>query len=266
LIQKGITVAQVARVNKHFTEAGIMVHAYLMYGFPTQTVQETIDSLEMVRQLFKEGILQSAFWHLFTMTAHSPVGIDPGKYQVQKITEATGRFANNDIAHIDPAGGDHEIFSFGLKKSLFNFMHGLGLEDPLQKWFEFKIPKPSVPASYIADAVNQFDGSSAKPSAKILWLGKNISAEYFTQSKKGNTREMVSLAFAGKKANQEIKVNRQQGDWLASILPQLAITNTRSLTLKEVKDSYEAAGLDDFELFWDNKPVTNLNKMGLLRL
>ena len=72
LIQKGITVAQVARVNKHFTEAGIMVHAYLMYGFPTQTAQETIDSLEMVRQLFAAGVLQSAFWHQFAMTAHSP--------------------------------------------------------------------------------------------------------------------------------------------------------------------------------------------------
>ena len=52
LIDKGITVAQVAKVNQHFTDAGIMVHAYLMYGFPTQTDQETIDSLEMVRQLF----------------------------------------------------------------------------------------------------------------------------------------------------------------------------------------------------------------------
>jgi radical SAM superfamily enzyme YgiQ (UPF0313 family) len=28
LIDKGITVSQVAKVNRHFTEAGIMVHAY----------------------------------------------------------------------------------------------------------------------------------------------------------------------------------------------------------------------------------------------
>ncbi|MBC7868075.1 MAG: radical SAM protein, partial [Gloeobacteraceae cyanobacterium ES-bin-316] len=90
LIEKGITVSQVARVNKHFTEAGIMVHAYLMYGFPTQTAQETIDSLEMVRQLFKAGILQSAFWHQFAMTAHSPVGLNPEKYKVVKETEAIG--------------------------------------------------------------------------------------------------------------------------------------------------------------------------------
>jgi hypothetical protein len=80
LIEKGVTVAQVARVNKYFTDAGIMVHAYLMYGFPTQTAQETIDSLEMVRQLFKTGVLQSAFWHQFAMTAHSPVGMNPEFY------------------------------------------------------------------------------------------------------------------------------------------------------------------------------------------
>ena len=88
LIQKGITVAQVAKVSQRFNDAGIMVHAYLMYGFPTQTVQETVDSLEMIRQFFETGILKSAFWHLFTMTAHSPVGLAPDKYKVKKVSEA----------------------------------------------------------------------------------------------------------------------------------------------------------------------------------
>ncbi len=111
-----------------------------MYGFPTQTAQETIDSLEMVRQMFKTGILQSAFWHLFTMTAHSPVGLEPEKYKVKRVTEAVGTFANNDLEHIDESGADHEQFAFGLKKSLFNFMHGVCLDDPLQNWFEAKVP------------------------------------------------------------------------------------------------------------------------------
>jgi hypothetical protein len=31
-------------------------------------------------------------------------------------------------------------------------------------------------------------------------------------------------------------------------------------------DSYNAAGLEDFELFWDNKPVNTLYKAGLLML
>ncbi|NQZ76829.1 MAG: radical SAM protein, partial [Ekhidna sp.] len=63
LIDKGVTVEQVAKVTDNFTRSGIMVHAYLMYGYPTQTIQETIDSLEMVKQLFELGIIQSGFWH-----------------------------------------------------------------------------------------------------------------------------------------------------------------------------------------------------------
>ena len=266
LIQKGITVAQVARVNKHFTDAGIMVHAYLMYGFPTQTAQETIDSLEMVRQLFKGGILQSAFWHLFTMTAHSPVGMDPGKFNVSKVSEAPGSFANNDLEHIDPIGGDHERFSYGLKKSLFNYMHGIGLDEPLQKWFDFKVPRTTVHPDYITNELSDEDLSLSKPSSKIIWLGKNTGVEYFTQSKKGNSREMVNLSFTGKKITMQIKVARRQGDWLTSMLPKLSVDNKRIYTVQELKINYEAAGLEDFELFWDNKPVSSLHKVGLLQL
>ena len=67
-----------------------------MYGYPTQTEQETIDSLEMVRQMFEMGILQSGFWHQFAMTAHSPVGKNPEEFGVvPHLKEIT--FANNDI-------------------------------------------------------------------------------------------------------------------------------------------------------------------------
>lgn len=266
LIRKGITVSQVARVNKHFTEAGIMVHAYLMYGFPTQTAQETIDSLEMVRQMFKLGILQSAFWHQFTMTAHSPVGLDPEKYSVQRVTDAMGSFANNDIEHLDPTGADHPAFGYGLAMSLLNYMHGTHLDDPLQKWFDFPVPKTSVPRDYIAKALEESETAPAKTSSRIIWLGRFTGKEDFTQSKKGNTREMTALSFTTKKDTHQIKINRDQGDWLASMLEKLSIRNTKTHTLQEVKESYEAAGLEDFELFWDNKPVTNLYKYGLLRL
>lgn len=266
LIQKGITVSQVARVNRNFTEAGIMVHAYLMYGFPTQTAQETIDSLEMIRQMFKTGILQSAFWHQFTMTAHSPVGMQPELFKVQKETTLTGSFANNDIAHIDPIGADHETFSFGLKKSLLNYMHGLCLDDPLSKWFEFKTPKTKIPPEYISDALKEEEPLLFKPSAKIVWLGKKPVKEDFIKSKKGNQWEMVSLRFQTKKETHTIQVDKKQGDWLAHMLQKLSVENLKTYTLQEVKDDYDAAGLEDFELFWDNKPVSAMNKIGLLRL
>jgi radical SAM superfamily enzyme YgiQ (UPF0313 family) len=271
LIQKGITVAQVAKVNRNFTEAGIMVHAYLMYGFPTQTAQETIDSLEMVRQMFKAGILQSAFWHLFTMTAHSPVGMDPKKYKVRKETTAIGSFANNDIVHIDPTGTDHEAFSFGLKKSLLNYMHGIGLNEPLQKWFDpasmgLKIPKTTVSPDYILNAIKEDELQVFKPAAKIVWLGNKTASDYFTQSKKGNTREIASISFITKKETHKIQVLKNQGDWFTAMLKKLSIDNIKTYTLQEVKDDFEAAGLEDFELFWDNKPVSTMKRFGLLSL
>ena len=267
LIDKGITVSQVARVNRHFTEAGIMVHAYLMYGFPTQTAQETIDSLEMVRQLFKAGVLQSAFWHQFAMTAHSPVGLNPEKYKVVKETEAIGTFANNDIVHHDPTGADHDAFSFGLKKSLFNYMHQLGLEDPLHKWFDFKIPKTTVPSNYIEDALNNADELSFKSTAKVVWLGKHPSVEYFTQSKKGMQREMATLTFITKTATQQVQILKTQADWLIPTLEKISVNNLKTFTVKELMEDYEAStSLDDFELFWDNKPMNSIWKVGLLRL
>jgi hypothetical protein len=265
LIQKGITVAQVAVVNRNFTEAGIMVHAYLMYGFPTQTAQETIDSLEMVRQMFRLGILQSAYWHQFAMTAHSPVGMNPEKYKVQRVTEAVGTFANNDVEHVDPTGAAHESFSFGLKKSLLNYMHGICLDDPLQKWFEQKVPKTKVPPDFIANAVNELEALLYKPTAKVVWLGKMPQKEYFVQSKKGNQRDMVSLTFVSKKDTQQVSVEKARGEWLVQMLEELHISKPITMQLQQVKDSYEAAGLEDFELFWDNKPVNTLYKFGLLR-
>jgi hypothetical protein len=266
LIQKGITVAQVAKVNKHFTEAGIMVHAYLMYGFPTQTAQETIDSLEMVRQMFATGILQSAYWHQFAMTAHSPVGLEPAKFGVKKENESIGTFANNDIVHIDETGAEHEMFSFGLKKSLLNYMHGAMFDEPLHKWFEFKTPKTTIAPDHIEKIVAEEEYNSNKPTAKVVYLGKKPTIEISTKSKKGNTWEVASLTFQSRRETVNVKVDKEQGLWLAEILEQLSIDNVKTWTLQEVMNSYEAAGLEDFELFWDNKPVSGLYKVGLLVL
>ena len=266
LIQKGITVAQVAKVNKHFTEAGIMVHAYLMYGFPTQTAQETIDSLEMVRQLFETGILQSAFWHLFTMTAHSPVGLHPENFSVQKRSSSIGTFANNDIEHIDPTGTDHESFGYGLKKSLLNYMQGSCFDYPLQNWFEQKVPKTKVAPDYIIKAIEEAEMINSNPAAKVVWLGNQPKTETIIKSKKGNRWELLSLSFETKKETIRIKVDAAQGAWFTAILQNLSVFNPKILTLQEVKADYENAGLEDFELFWDNKPVNTLFKAGLLQL
>lgn len=264
LIQKGVTVAQVAKVARNFTESGIMVHAYLMYGFPTQTAQETIDSLEMVRQMFEQGILQSGFWHQFALTAHSPVGMNPDAYKIKKDTNEIGTFANNDIAYKDLLGTEHEDFSFGLKKSLFNFMHGIGFEFPLQHWFEKKIPRTKIPKNYIENAVNEFEDAFVKPSTKIIWLGKPPHIHYNVKQKKGNTFEMATLTFYDKKETFQIEVNKAQGEWLREILPQLSPQSGKVYTFQELKLHYEKADLSEFELFWYNKAVNKLREFGLI--
>jgi hypothetical protein len=265
LIQKGITVAQVAKVSKHFSEAGIMVHAYLMYGFPTQTVQETIDSLEMVRQLFETEVLQSAFWHLFTMTAHSPVGLAPEKFSVKKVSDQIGTFANNDIAHIDPTGADHELFGFGLKKALFNYMHGNCFEFPLQKWFDFKVPNTTIAPHFIQKAINEPDLNTSI-NYKVIWLGVLPHITIVQKSKKGNKWEEMTMEFQSNKNAITINVASDKGAWLLKLLSELNIQNSNGLLLADIKNSYTLAGLNDFELFWDNKPVTHLSKAGLLRV
>ena len=265
LIQKGITVAQVAKVSKHFSEAGIMVHAYLMYGFPTQTVQETIDSLEMVRQLFETEVLQSAFWHLFTMTAHSPVGLAPEKFLVKKVSDEIGTFANNDIAHTDPTGADHELFGFGLKKALFNYMHGNCFEFPLQKWFDFKVPNTTIAPHFIQKAITEPDLNTST-HYKVIWLGVLPSTTIIQKSKKGNKWEEMTMEFQSNKNAFTINVASDKGAWLLKLLSEINIQNSNGLLLTDVKNSYTQAGLSDFELFWDNKPVTHLSKAGLLRV
>ena len=265
LIDKGVTVEQVAKVTRNFTEAGIMVHAYLMYGYPTQTIQETVDSLEMVRQLFEAGVLQSGFWHQFALTAHSPVGLYPEKFGVTKKTEMIGTFANNDIEYTDSTGINHDKFSFGLKKSLFNFMHGICFDYELQDWFDFKIPKTKIHPDFIFNALEEQNDFNTKPNAKVVWLGGKPSASLFTKSKKGRSWEMMSLTFHDKKESFDIQTSKEEGEWLISILSKIAVSGSKNYTFQEVKNDFETE-LEDFELFWYSKPVNTLREFGLLVL
>ncbi|MBB5019041.1 hypothetical protein HNQ59_002339 [Chitinivorax tropicus] len=153
LMKKGVSVDQVARVTSAFTEAGILVHAYLMYGFPTQTVQDTVDALEYVRQLFEAGCIQSGFFHRFVCTVHSPVGQSPEEYGVTLLPLPEISFAKNDVGFIDPTGVDHDRLGKALNKALYNYMHGIGLDQDVRRWFDERVPKPQVPKHFISRAL-----------------------------------------------------------------------------------------------------------------
>ncbi|MCZ2721895.1 B12-binding domain-containing radical SAM protein [Marinomonas sp. 15G1-11] len=154
LMKKGVSVEQVARVTKAFSDADILVHSYLMYGFPTQTEQETIDALEMVRQMMKEGCFQSAFWHRFAATVHSPIGVNPEEFGITLADRPNILFAENDVDFTDSTGTDHGMLGEGLRKALYNYMHGIGFDQPMGFWFEQPVKTTLVKKELISRAVN----------------------------------------------------------------------------------------------------------------
>ncbi len=262
LMEKGVTIAQVARVTDGFTQAGIMVHAYLMYGFPTETAQETVDSLEIVRQLFQAGIVQSGYWHRFSMTAHSPVGKNPAKYKVAAIGPEPGPFAWNDLWHDDPTGTDHEAFGPGLAKALYNYMHGVALPEPLSFWFDFRIPKTTVPRQLIQKALQEpVKPDFAKQNLRLFWLGN--APELLPLDTRPGAR--ATLTFYEQAEDFELKTTPAIGQWLTELLTRLSTDYDTKFLLKEAAATFPVGGLS-FEQFLQSPAWLLLREKGLLVL
>ena len=234
-----------------------------MYGFPTQTKQETIDSLEMVRQMFELGILQSGFWHQFAMTAHSPVGLNPEKYDVINHSTTLGTFANNDMIHEEKSGLIHDQFSYGLKKSLFNYMHGVGFELPLNEWFDFKVPKTSIKSNHIETVLNTEVFTTHKPTQKVVWLASLPTVEIVTKTKKGKTFENALIQFHTKQSFTEVVVEKEIGIWLIEFI-QFLKESPKSVSYQTMKTNFEEHLSEDFELFIYSKSAEKLKENALL--
>ncbi len=259
LMEKGVSIEQVAQVTNAFTEAGIMVHAYLMYGFPTQTEQETIDSLEVVRQLFLNGCIQSGFWHRFSMTAHSPVGLNPEKYGVHLIGPEKGGFAWNDLQHDDPQGCYHADFSEGLNKAIYNYMHGIGVEDDVREWFDFETPETTHPEWMIEEALQRPDKKDLNRWEDCLvWLGQGLELE----KKKGKQRLWIYAV-----DKEECVVgNGQELQFLVEQLPLLSPKKFQGDTLKAFASSFEKSTGGEFVKFLKSDAWRALRRSGLLLL
>lgn len=144
LMDKGVTIRQTVEACRHLRDAGIMVHTYLMYGFPTETLQESVDALETVRRMFDEGIVQSAFWHRYAMTCHSPSGREPGRYGARRLDVGPNPFCNNEVDWEPGFPYDVEAVGAALRVATYNYMNGVGLEQPVRSWFPMRVPKPSI--------------------------------------------------------------------------------------------------------------------------
>jgi len=151
LMNKGITLSGAARACRALSDAGLLVHAYLMFGFPTQTVRETVEGLEFVRQMFAAGCLHSAFWHRFALTVHSPIAREPEAFGLRLAPAPGGGFACNELAYSEPGGANHARLGDGLRRAVHAYMHGVGIENPVTGWFASRVPRPGL----APDAVEQ---------------------------------------------------------------------------------------------------------------
>lgn len=149
LMDKGVSIRQTVEACRHLRDAGIMVHTYLMYGFPSETLQESVDALETVRRMFDEGIVQSAFWHRYAMTCHSPSGLHPEAFGARRTASEPHPFCNNEVDWLPLEGEcqfpyDIDAVGAALRLATYNYMNGLGLDQPVRSWFPIRVPKPMV--------------------------------------------------------------------------------------------------------------------------
>ncbi len=201
-MQKGVTVEQVARAALAFQGAGVRVHAYLMYGFPTQTDQESIDAMEVVRQMFACKVLDSAFWHRFVLTEHSGMSANPNAWGMIVTPRAQRVFARNDLTHEDPRGGDHDAFDGPLATALNAWMRGEDIDRPVGHWFERVVPASTLPPGHVAALL---EPHPAPLDGRLIWVG-------------GDVLDDRGMALNHVDGVERIRGPRAATDWLAEVV------------------------------------------------
>jgi hypothetical protein len=241
------------------------VHAYLMYGFPTETAQETVDALEIVRQFFYEGLIQSAFWHVFTATVHSDVGQHPERYQCTIPIRPSGTFARNDLVHKDPLGVDPQTFAPGLNKAVYNFMHGIGIEFPVQEWFAMPVPVISVKRNTVRQAIKErTNDDEERMRSRVLWIEAPAEVHPSERARKKGTGS--SLVIHAKSGTLEIVTNAERAAWIGSMVERCSVQTSEAITLEDLKRDYESNFAADFGHFLRSSDWKMLRENGLLLL
>jgi hypothetical protein len=176
-IGKGISLEDAVRACAAFKEAGILVHSYLIYGWWDQDEQEIIDSAEILRQFFEQGLLDSAFWHKFVLTRHSRIYQEEKSF-AQSLSgpqEDERLFAYNDLDF--PGEEKFDKYTEGLDRLLACWMAG-ETDVPVVQGFPFKVCKPQVSPALVMNLLDTYardrdKGRAALPESgdQVLFLG-----------------------------------------------------------------------------------------------
>jgi hypothetical protein len=262
-MDKGITVDQTVRVASAFRQAGVLIHAYLMYGFPSETIKETIDSLERVRQLFAADLIQSAFWHQFVATAHSPIGLDPGRHGIRILGPAYAGFAENDLAHEDRSAMVPDWLTLGLRAALSAYMERQGFERPVHRWFTHRTSPTTVSGDWIACALKPSKpegGSHADHNRQLIWIGGQPVIER-------THKQDCTVILPNETEDRRVRVSGPQAQWLMELIATACPwSNPSSMyqRLAEVRQTYPFGGPAAFDSWSRRGAWRAVRQAGLL--
>ncbi|MGQ0811658.1 MAG: B12-binding domain-containing radical SAM protein [Nitrospiraceae bacterium] len=261
-MKKGITVDQTAQVAAAFRASGILVHAYLMYALPGETIAEMVEALERVRQLFAADLLQSAFWHKFTPTAHSPIGLHPAAHGIRITGPSFGGFAENDLMHRDLGGQTPDWVGHGLRAALLNYMEGKGLPIQVRRWFDHPTPRPTVERNWIARTLaEQRAVDDPQAERRLIWIGGKPVVEPI-----GPSRRRVILP--NQTQDLELWLSADKADWLLRLIH--AATPAREKhgegypLLRDVRNDYPVEGASAFDRLLRSQVWAKARSVGLL--
>ena len=254
LIGKGVTIEQATLAMRNFYYAGIMVHTYLMYGLPTQTLQESVDAAEVVRQMFRAELIGSAFWHRYAMTVHSRSGQEPEAFGVRRKDRLPNPFANNEVPFAENRGYSLDMVGEALNLSLANWLVGSGVDKPVHKWFASKVPSTTVIPSLITDHLIKPDGCRIyNDKARIVWVGGTPEL----------TEEGVLIHTPS--ATKEVKFPEAEAEFIYAVMEQTSDL-TEEYTFEDIRTLWEEHFDKPFIEFYSSKKWDIVRKHGLLQI
>ncbi|MCK5759643.1 MAG: radical SAM protein [Candidatus Delongbacteria bacterium] len=249
-MNKGIDLEQAVEVCYNFSSNDILVHTYLIYGFPGESGQELINSVEASRQMFEAEIVDSAYWHRYSLTFHSEVYKNKENYKIKVINDKINPFANNDIRYIDLENKNIDKYSSGLKKATYNFMLNSCLDNDIRSWFEFKTPKPTLKRNAVENILDNYN-IEVSLNKRLLWLGNEVD---FNNS---------ILSVDGINDLVEFELPEALGNWLEKIIHSANINNDK-FTLSDAEKMFPKNLELSFIDILNNELWEDLNSAGLI--
>jgi radical SAM superfamily enzyme YgiQ (UPF0313 family) len=246
MTDKGFDLEGLARTLVAMRRAGLLVHAYLIYGFPGQSRQDVLDSAEACRQLFAAGLVDSAFWHRFVLTRHSRMyaqwreGLRPALAPLDEPWD----FANNDLAFEGDRAFDE--FDGPLAASLEAWMAGEELDVP--------VPGGRLERGLVEGLVERaeadLDAARYSREGRAHWIAGAPAARPLD-------RRRSRLAWSYRGEAREIVLPREAASVAARELQALARD-------AEGRPFAELAGILEAQLGPSGKPIEELRRSGLV--